>query len=150
MTQDRNSRRRFLQVCGVSAFGSVVAAGCGAKSSNPAVFGDVSAGNVKNLPVGALLPLSNSEPVFIGRDQNGVYALTSTCTHQGCDVSVQGSGDSVVLFCPCHRSQFDRNGAVLQGPANAPLAHFAVEIDAMGNITIHGGTQVDASTRVRV
>jgi Rieske Fe-S protein len=129
--------------------GCALAAACGAKSGSPVAFGDVSAGNVKNLPVGALLPVS-SEPVFIGRDQNGVYALTSTCTHQGCDVSVQGSGDSAVLFCPCHRSEFDRNGAVLQGPANSPLAHFAVEIDAMGNITIHGGTQVDAATRVHV
>jgi len=150
MAVDIGSRRQFLQVCGVGAVGCAFVAGCSAKSGgSPATFGDVSAGNIKNLPAGALVQVS-SEPVFIGRDQGGVYALTSTCTHQGCDVSVQGSGDSAVLFCPCHRSQFDRNGAVQQGPANAPLAHFAVEIDASGNITIHGGTQVSATVRVSV
>jgi Rieske Fe-S protein len=107
----------------------------------------VSAGNIKDLSVGALLPVS-SEPVFIARDSGGVYSLTSTCSHQGCDVSAQGAGDTAVLVCPCHRSQFDRNGAVRQGPANAPLVHFAVEIGASGNITIHGGTQVGADVRV--
>jgi Rieske Fe-S protein len=147
MTLDRDSRRRFLRVCGASAVGCAFAAGCATKSGSPAAFGDVSAGNVKDLPVGALVPVS-SEPVFIGRDQNGVYALTSTCTHQGCDVSVQGSGNAALLICPCHRSQFDRNGKVLQGPANAPLAHFEVDIDAAGNITIRGGNQVDPATRV--
>jgi len=148
MAADIGSRRKFLQVCGGGAVGCAFTAGCGASSgASPAAFGDVSAGNIAKLPVGALVQVS-SEPVFIGRDQGGVYALTSTCTHQACDVSVRGSGDAAVLICPCHNSQFDRNGAVQRGPANAPLVHFAVEIDGMGNITIHGGTQVSAATRV--
>src|SRR5450432_2390287 len=118
MAPEDGSRRQFLlRVCGGGAVGCAFAVGCSAKSGSPAPLGDVSAGNIKNLPMGALVQVG-SEPVLIGHDQDGIYALTSTCTHQGCDVSVQGSGNSVVLFCPCHHSQFDRNGAVQQGPAN--------------------------------
>jgi cytochrome b6-f complex iron-sulfur subunit len=74
--------------------------------------------------------------------------LTVTCTHQGCDVDAVGSGDSATLDCPCHGSRFDRNGSVVRGPAQSPLVHFAVEVDSSGNITVHGGTTVDASVRV--
>ena len=91
-----------------------------------------------------------SNPVFVGRDAGGLYAVTSTCTHQGCDVRAEGSGDSALLMCPCHGSTFDRNGNVTRGPANKALAHFAVEIDASGNVTVHGGTQVGAATRTVV
>jgi len=87
-------------------------------------------------------------PVFLGRDSGGFYALTSTCTHAGCTVGTEVSGSTAYLLCPCHGSLYDRNGAVVHGPAEAPLVHFAVEVDS-GNVIIHGGTQVDAATRTR-
>jgi Rieske Fe-S protein len=76
--------------------------------------------------------------------------MTITCTHEGCDVAPSGSGSSATLDCPCHGSRFDANGNVIRGPASAPLVHFAVEISAAGDITIHGGTQVGESTRTPV
>lgn len=141
-------RRRFLTVLG----GSFAVAACSEDDEgggNPAPFGDVPAGNVQNVAVGALA-LVGSEPVVLGRDAGGLYAMTITCTHQGCDVQPTGTGTSAVLNCPCHGSRFDRNGAVLMGPASSPLAHYAVEVDASGNITIHGGTQVGANVRTAV
>ena len=57
---------------------------CAAKSSSPAAFGDVSAGNLGTLPVGTLQRVA-SNPVFIGRDAGGLYSVTITCTHEGCD-----------------------------------------------------------------
>jgi Rieske Fe-S protein len=75
----------------------------------------------------------------------GVYAMTMICTHQGCTINAPSGGR---FSCPCHGSQFDRNGAVLQGPATRPLQHFAVEIDAMGNIIVHTNTNVGANVRV--
>jgi len=144
------TRRKFLRVCGVGASACALGGGCGSNNSGaPSAFGDVSAGNVKDLPVGALQPIP-STPAFIARDAAGLYALTSTCTHAGCDVTVQPSGNTVVFFCPCHGSQFDRNGAVMAGPARSPLVHFAVELDAMGNVTVHGGIQVGAAVRVAI
>ena len=137
-------RRTFLKLL-VSA--PLVA--CSGNSLSPAAFGDVSAGNVKDVPVGAL-QMVGGEPVILGRDSSGLYAVTVTCTHQGCDVAPSGSGTSATIRCPCHGSEFDRNGAVIHGPAGSPLAHFAVEVNAAGDITIHGGTQVEAGVRVAV
>lgn len=143
------SRRFFLKVVAVSPLVDTVL-GCGAPSpAEPTPFGDVSAGNVSGIPTGTLRRI-DGQPVLIARDAQGLYAMTVTCTHQGCDVRTLGSGDTATLDCPCHGSRFDRNGAVVNGPAEEPLAHFAVELDSTGNVTVHGGTRVDAAVRVPV
>jgi len=139
------TRRHFLAVVA----GAAAACACGGANGSPAVFGDVSAGNVKDVAVGSLA-LVGSEPVMLGRDSSGLYAMTNTCTHQGCDAEPFGSGASATVRCPCHGSEFDRNGAVVHGPASSPLTHFAVELDSAGNITIHGGTRVGADVRTAV
>jgi Rieske Fe-S protein len=89
-------------------------------------------------------------PAILARDENGLYAMTSTCTHQGCDMIHDGSVTNSAISCDCHGSRFDINGNPVAGPANAPLQHFAVSIDASGAITVHGGTDVSSSTRVPV
>ena len=143
-TADVTTRRHFLATLATAAV-----CGCTGSSASPASFGTASAGNVSDIEVGSLTVVG-SEPVMIGRDAGGLYAMTITCTHQGCDVEPTGSGSSVRVRCPCHGSAFDRNGAVTHGPANAPLAHFAVEVDASGNVTIRGDKQVGADVRTAV
>jgi cytochrome b6-f complex iron-sulfur subunit len=135
-----NQRRTFLKIL---AAGPLVA--CSGNSGAPAQFGDVSAGNVSAATVGQLTVVSGA-PAILARDEQGLYAMTITCTHQGCDVDPSGS----TLYCPCHGSRFDSNGKVLQGPAGSPLVHFSVTLDATGEITVHGGTQVDATVRTAV
>jgi Rieske Fe-S protein len=137
------TRRRFLELMGGTALGAL--SGC---SSGPDSVGDVAAGSAADLAVGTVRAVG-SEPVAIGRDAKGIYAMTLTCTHQGCNIgggTVSGAG----LKCPCHGSTFDANGDVTGGPATSPLAHLSVTADASGNLTIHGGTVVDASTRLTV
>ena len=109
--------------------------------------GDLAAGNVSSLPVGGLNALPN-QSVAIGRDAMGVYALTLICTHQGCTAAPATTNGVRQINCPCHGSQFDRNGAVVRGPAARPLVHFSVTIDAAGNIVVHSNTQVGAAVRV--
>jgi Rieske Fe-S protein len=116
------------------------------ESSSPQMVGDVDAGNVSALAVGALRIVPGA-PVAIGRDDEGVYAMTTTCTHQGCDMSRSGSVSANGARCNCHGSTFDRNGSVTGGPANGPLAHFAVDIDQDGAITVHTDNIVSASDR---
>jgi Rieske Fe-S protein len=101
------------------------------------------AGNVSSTMIGTLVVVSGT--FILGRDAQGLYAMSIRCTHQGCAVSPSGS----TLYCPCHGSRFDSTGAVLQGPARTPLTHYAVLVDSAGNITVQT-TVVDASTRAAV
>lgn len=57
------------------------------------------------------------------RDGAGVYALSLVCTHLGCTVTVSSGR----LSCPCHGSEFDRQGRVLKGPADKALRQLVVE-----------------------
>lgn len=145
---DCPSRRRFLGLVGAGSALSL--SSCGSDSVvEPQSFGDALAGNVSALALGTLLAVPNA-PAYVGRDAAGVYAMTSTCTHEGCDMVSQGQIEKNGVFCACHGSRFDLNGAVTRGPADAPLTHFAVDIDARGNMVVHGGTRVAASVRVMV
>src|SRR5579863_3026168 len=133
------TRRRFLVVAGAAAATSA----CSAPGVSPAQVGDAPAGNVAQLAVGSL-EVVGTEPMCVGRDSAGVYAMTLTCTHAGCDMGVFGSVSPQGIFCACHGSEFDANGNVVRGPAQQSLDHFNVTVDASGNLTIHGGQLVSS------
>jgi Rieske Fe-S protein len=63
---------------------------------------------------------------LVARTGQGAFsALTSLCTHEVCTISGFGSGSFV---CPCHGSQFTTGGAVVAGPARAPLSAYATQL----------------------
>ena len=143
------TRRHFLQVVAAGAATAVVLCGCSSQNnSEPESFGDVTAGNVSSLQSGSVQTVPGA-PVFIGRDSNGIYAMTTTCSHAGCDMSSSQPSNTNIM-CHCHGSVFDLNGDVLQGPAGSSLTHFAVSVAVDGTITVHGGQKVSASTRTAV
>jgi Rieske Fe-S protein len=111
--------------------------------------GPVAAGNVSSIVVGSLLAVGG-EAVVLGRDADGLYAMSAACTHAGCMLSVVNGGGAEELSCPCHGSLFDANGEVTRGPARAPLPHFQVDVAADGSITIQGGVTVSADARTPV
>lgn len=142
------SRRFFLTLVGAGALANSV--GCSAPAgTSPAPVGDLPAGNVNDLPVGSLRAVGR-EPAAIGHDADGIYAMTLTCTHQGCNMAIHGSVDQSGVFCSCHGSRFTANGDVQTGPAPDPLAHFQVDIDATGEMTIRGDIKVSENTRTPV
>jgi len=53
----------------------------------------------------------------------GLIALSTICTHKGCEVRVLPDA----FQCPCHGSEYRVDGAVVEGPASQPLQRFAVE-----------------------
>ena len=57
---------------------------------------------------------------------NDFSALSLTCTHMGCTINYDQSSEQ--FKCPCHGSEFDAHGAVLQGPAASPLPRFKITI----------------------
>jgi Rieske Fe-S protein len=138
------SRRRILTLAGTTTGLVVIGVlpACG-HPTGTAPTGPVQAGNVSALDIGTLLVVGD---VAVGRDANGVYAMSAVCTHQSCLVD----GHKTIaagLSCPCHGSAFDGNGIVTQGPANQPLQHYAVAIDASGEITVDGSQPVADGTR---
>ena len=60
------------------------------------------------------------------RDDDGtLHAVSSRCTHLGCQVVWNAADRS--WDCPCHASRFDVDGGVLNGPAVKPLARVDLE-----------------------
>jgi cytochrome b6-f complex iron-sulfur subunit len=139
------ARRRFLVIAGAAA----ATGGCSSPGASPAQVGDVQAGNIAQLAVGSLEVVA-SEPVCIGRDSAGVYAMTLTCTHAGCDMGMFGSVSPQGIYCGCHGSEFDANGNVVRGPASRPLDHFDVTVDGSGELTVHSDQIVSTSQRLTV
>jgi nitrite reductase/ring-hydroxylating ferredoxin subunit len=80
------------------------------------------------------------------RDEEGIYAVSSTCTHLGCLVNQEAES----FVCPCHGSQFDLSGKVLQGPASTPLDHFDVSLSDDGRVIVDRRVTVPRTTRLRV
>jgi Rieske Fe-S protein len=145
MTQT-SSRRRFLEVLargGALAGVACVGVACGG-AAQPT--GMIAASNVSDLSVGSLNVVPGVA-LAIGRDAGGVYAMTLICTHESCDMATDGSVTAQIVRCNCHGSEFDGNGAVLVGPAQTPLEHFAVTISSTGEITVDADQTVSAGTR---
>jgi thiosulfate dehydrogenase (quinone) large subunit len=82
---------------------------------------------------------SNGDPGVVVHLGDGRFvAYDATCTHAGCPVQYDaGSKD---LYCPCHGAVFDpaNQAAVLQGPADTPLAPVAISVQSNGDITLTG------------
>jgi cytochrome b6-f complex iron-sulfur subunit len=64
------------------------------------------------------------QDVIVINTGDGFIALSSVCTHQGCEVSYSHSNGN--LPCPCHGSIFSTTGTVLEGPATSPLSIYDV------------------------
>jgi Rieske Fe-S protein len=77
------------------------------------------------IPDGGGLVLTDQRLVLTRSDAT-VHCFTAVCTHQQCLVTSVSDG---AIHCPCHGSAFDANtGAVVQGPASAPLAEIPVTV----------------------
>jgi Rieske Fe-S protein len=70
--------------------------------------------------------------VFLFRKGNSFRAVSAICSHLGCTVDQAGEG----FHCPCHGSVFDKSGAVVSGPAPAPLTWFELTLSRDGRLVI--------------
>lgn len=97
----------------------------------------------ESLPPGeAFVPPDRAVAVF--RDGDGVYAISTICTHLGCVVKPNAEG----FECPCHGSRFKADGAVAKGPAPRPLSWLKVSA-AGGGLHIDEGKTVPPGTKVK-
>ncbi len=129
-------RRHFLQVLG----GSIVAQAC-SPAAPPVIL---KAADVK---INTLTALANVK-AFIGRDAGGLYAMSSICKHENCDIA---SGGKIVagpkLQCGCHGSEYDANGKVINPPSVTDLDHIDMAVASDGTISVNATKIVPPTTR---
>lgn len=143
------SRREFTQRAAAAplACAAALASACGGDGGGPTApgaTGVVINGTMMTVPLaqnpalgesGGMVLVPQAQALVIRVSSTSYQAMTSVCTHQGCTVnSFNGSRVS----CPCHGSQFSTAGAVVRGPATAPLRTYPTTFDsATGIITVN-------------
>ena len=89
----------------------------------------------------AFVPPGRSVALF--KDKQGVYAVSTVCTHLGCIVKQSADG----FACPCHGSEFLKDGTVKKGPAPTALPWIAVSKEG-GAIVVDESKTVAPGTRL--
>lgn len=98
--------------------------------------GIVTAGAVEDFPPGSVTHISNGRFYLARLEDGGFLAIHQRCTHLGC--SVPWDQTQKRFICPCHNSQFDETGQVLNPPAPRPLDLFPITIEA-GQVKVDTG-----------
>jgi cytochrome b6-f complex iron-sulfur subunit len=138
-------RRVFLSWMGVGAIASSLPIAIAACTSAKALAtvsvlpkmiarsdGFTIVGSVKVLNQKGFIQAKNAaaEPVLVVRDPsnaNKLTAVSSICTHKGCDVAWKSGAKE--FACPCHGAKFKADGSVKAGPARRPLTKFTVKTE---------------------
>lgn len=100
-------------------------------------FGSIiTAGLVDDFPHNSVTHIPNGRFYLVRLGDGGFLAVYHRCTHLGCTVPWDPTAQKFV--CPCHNSQFDRQGGVENPPAPRPLDLFVVSIEN-GEIRVDTG-----------
>ena len=75
-----------------------------------------------------------SQAVWIVRTNDGIYALSTVCTHLGCTPNWLITDSK--FKCPCHGSGFRKSGINFEGPAPRPLERYKITLAEDGQIII--------------
>jgi cytochrome b6-f complex iron-sulfur subunit len=126
-------RRNFLKttgvLCGLSISSSAFIESCAKDktSADPQ-------GPTVNFTLDLTQPANNSlntsggsvasHGVVVANTGTAYIAIAQSCTHEGCSIGYNKSGNDFV--CPCHGGTFDTGGNVISGPPPAPLKIYTV------------------------
>jgi Rieske Fe-S protein len=91
-------------------------------ASSGTVSVTIDAGSPLASPGSAALVQSGGGSFLVARTaQDAFTVLTATCTHEACTIT---GHNGQIYVCPCHGSQFNASGGVVNGPASRPLTSF--------------------------
>ena len=90
----------------------------------------------EEIPVGAVMVIPLAQ-AFVGRTEEGFFALSTVCPHLGC--VIRWLPDQRRFHCPCHGSQFETDGRVLNGPARQDLVPLELGTDGQGRLVVQLG-----------
>ena len=97
-----------------------------------------------DFPLGSATFLPDQR-LFVFNEADGLFVISSVCTHLGCNVKRGASG----FACPCHGSQFDDNGQVVKGPAPRALQWYSVSLSPRGWLVVDLDQPVTPEFRLR-
>ena len=117
-------------------------------------------GKPASYPTPGLYKTSNvNSNVLIGRDANGLYAMSSLCTHSCCDLnsfqqgfpygSLMTYNGQKVIQCNCHGSMFAYDGTVVAGPAFQALQHYHLDLGCDGVLYADTSKPVASTQRLK-
>lgn len=94
--------------------------------------GFVAVGTVNELRTKGVIkaPQFPGKPLLIIRhpqNPSRVIAVSSTCTHKGCEVDWKAKNNQ--FACPCHGAKFNPDGNAIKGPATRALTSFKTKIE---------------------
>lgn len=75
--------------------------------------------------------------IWVVRNEEGLYALQSICTHLGCTPNWLEAESK--FKCPCHGSGFYMSGINFEGPAPRPLERVKVSLAEDGQLLVDKG-----------
>ena len=148
--EDIGRRRMLSWLSGVGLCGSAMIAAASnlvfikprATYGQPAKF---AIGKPDDFPAGARISL-DTRRVCVVREGDKIAAISTTCTHLGCIVSVAETG----FACPCHGSHYDQDGNVTSGPAPKALAWYQVTLAPNGDLYVDKDNEVEAGSYLKV
>ena len=92
------------------------------------------AGKPQDYPMGISEKWKKLQRVWIVRTEEGFYCFWARCTHLGCTPNWFDTENR--FKCPCHGSNFNRDGDVIAGPAPKPLWRCAIQLADDGQLLI--------------
>lgn len=85
------------------------------------------AGNKDDYKAGSVTAFAGARFFLVRLNDGGFLALSLRCSHLGCAVNWHEKQERFI--CPCHASQFDKNGTVLNPPAPRALDYYPLTIE---------------------
>ena len=76
--------------------------------------------------------------VWMVRNEEGIYALSTICTHLGCTPNWLPAENK--FKCPCHGSGYYPSGINFEGPAPRPLERYKITLGDDGQIVVDKNT----------
>lgn len=111
----------------------------------PGRSGRFKIGRKEDFPPGATKYFEEQQ-TYVFADQDGIFAISSVCTHLGCVVNKE----ETQFMCPCHGSRYSLMGKVTQGPAPKNLSWYSVDELPSGRLVVDRNRVVNPGVKFSV
>tara|TARA_B110000014_G_scaffold257985_1_gene243399 strand:- start:2433 stop:2972 length:540 start_codon:yes stop_codon:yes gene_type:complete len=141
--KDQISRGKFISILSLGWFAFIAGLGGFFTALGRMFFPNVSfeppmefkIGYADDFEIGKVdLRFKKQYNVWIVRDKESIYALSTVCTHLGCTPNWLEAEKK--FKCPCHGSGFRSSGVNFEGPAPRPLERFRIFLAGDGQIMV--------------